>query len=488
MVYLDDFMSEWVKLQNRKEIPALGIGANDGFPLLSLLRKMNYLISETKTETDRKKIEYTGFVLDFQNKTIGIKKTTTDKLKQKFEDAISVSKASIYSQRQVTRHIKADKLESILGILNFIAAISEFGLSKVLHMQLALIHGQQNGQTNIWVSPKMWAEIEYWLTLQTGKTISMTRFTAMHCTLVCPDRDLNVGFSDASSKMYGYKIFDEDKLLYSGAGKFDDSLFQKLADFGIEVPENVADIHINSLEFIAFLLMADKFKHNSVYLPLLDNTVVVQSFIKTRSMNAFANQILQKIFEILHERNIYVRPYWIPTYQMAVYGADDLSRGINSSLTKGIRISDSGFQFISSKFPGPFHLCFGAADGDRMPENWKFSSLHEQNHEKFVNLDPFQFMMKALDDDGLCGTNVIMPPPFLLEQTLDLLFRCVHQKRCLFLIIVPSSRLAQAKMKLKEKKNLRFTQFQGKNRAARLSKKTSEIYYLLQFGSDFEWV
>ena len=62
-----------------------------------------------------------------------------------------------------------------------------------------------------------------------------------------------------------------------------------MTDFGIELPEKITQIHINSLEFIAFLLMVNRFRHNSVYLPLIDNTVVVQSFIKTRSMNVFAN-------------------------------------------------------------------------------------------------------------------------------------------------------------------------------------------------------
>ena len=92
---------------------------------------------------------------------------------------------------------------------------------------------------------------------------------------------------------------------------------------------------------------------------LIDNLPVVQSILKTRSKNRLTNAILQRMFGMLKERNIFIKPVWICTKVMAIAGADDLSRSDYKSVASTIKFSVKGIDFFQRIMPDPLVMVFG---------------------------------------------------------------------------------------------------------------------------------
>ena len=112
----------------------------DSFPLLTLLKKLNYAISESKTEIDRPQLDFTGFNINLTTKRISIKASTVEKLNVKLQE-------SVVTDNNANQFIDIDDLESLMGSLNFCAATCELGLSRTLELMLNLNHAKKDWQT-----------------------------------------------------------------------------------------------------------------------------------------------------------------------------------------------------------------------------------------------------------------------------------------------------------------------------------------------------
>ena len=97
--------------------------------------------------------------------------------------------------------------------------------------------------------------------------------------------------SDDRSKKNGFKIFDQEKLLVSGAGDFGDQIIKRLSELGFNLDIDWTKTAIDKQEFLAFLLMVDNLPRNSYYLAMIDNQIVA-AFNKTRSNIIVTNNIL----------------------------------------------------------------------------------------------------------------------------------------------------------------------------------------------------
>ena len=440
--YIDDFLVE----HNNNFLadqPDFGLYPNDNFPLKSVLKKLGYFISETKTETNVSVLDFCGFVLDLRNKTISIKDTTVQKLTDKINSQVK--------RCQDIRYIETHELEKIMGLLNFVSATSLTGRTQTLELMLGFNYATKHNLTCVNLSDGMLAELDYWKNQYPGSSLHMVRFSTFHSTLHIPGQIPQRGYSDASSKKWGYKIFGETTLLKSGSGFFDDNLVDRLESLGVIVDsETLKLICINTKEYIAVLILVDSLPWNSIFILLIDNSSVVDSFLKTRSKNRLNNAILKRIFEILKERSICARPTWINTRIMDLAGCDDLSRGKNDRLVPNMDISDAGYQFLLRIIPGEFHVVFGHPCLPQSAKEFNYSSFHENEHENYSGLDPLQHLLQATKENKLRGGQIILPPRNLIHRICHILQECVHQITCTFAIIIPASYNSFAK-KLSEK-------------------------------------
>ena len=333
----------------------------------------------------------------------------------------------------------------------------------------------------------MLAELEYWQTLFPGTSLHMTRFATFHSTLHVPDQTPQRGYSDASSKMWGYKVFGETTLLKSGSGHFDDNLVKRLESLGVTVdPETMKLICINTKEYVAVLILVDSLPWNSLFILLIDNSSVVDSMLKTRSKNRLNNAILKRIFEILKERHIFARPTWINTKIMDLAGCDDLSRGRNDKLSPNLDISNAGYKYLLRIIPGNFHVVFGHPCLPETAQDFTYSSFHENDGDQFNGLDPLQHLLQGTQANKLHGAQIILPPHNLIHRVCDVLQQCVHQHRCTFAVIIPASYNSLVKNGLRNKLNFNSSKFQPSGKATRLTKSPRQDYVLITFGSDIK--
>ena len=452
---------------------------NDNFPLKSVLKKLGYFISETKTETNVSVLDFCGFVLDLRNKTISIKDTTVQKLTDKINSQVK--------RCQDIRYIETHELEKIMGLLNFVSATSLTGRTQTLELMLGFNYATKHNLTCVNLSDGMLAELDYWKNQYPGSSLHMVRFSTFHSTLHIPGQIPQRGYSDASSKKWGYKIFGETTLLKSGSGFFDDNLVDRLESLGVIVDsETLKLICINTKEYIAVLILVDSLPWNSIFILLIDNSSVVDSFLKTRSKNRLNNAILKRIFEILKERSIYARPTWINTRIMDLAGCDDLSRGKNDRLVPNMDISDAGYKFLLRIIPGEFHVVFGHPCLPQSAKEFNYSSFHENEHENYSGLDPLQHLLQATKENKLRGGQIILPPRNLIHRICHILQECVHQITCTFAIIIPASYNSFAKNCLRNKKNFNSCRFQPSGKATRLTLCPRQDYILITFGSDIK--
>lgn len=477
ILYIDDFLSQRRDILG-VAVPELGIDALDSFPLLTLLLKLNFFIADHKTERDRSSLEFCGFFLDLHSKQISVKASTIEKMQKKISEGIIVD-------RNNNKFFFFDNLESILGIINFAASASEFGLSKTLELQLNFNSAKSSGANRIWVTPGMQTEIDYWAGLIPGDRMSLAKFACMHSVFYVDGIQPDLMFSDASSGKYGYKIHGESSLLSSGAGDFGINTEQKLRDLGVKLPPNtnLTKEIINSKEMIGSFFGVAKLRHNSFYLGLIDNFPVVAAIRKTRSKNRLSNLVLQAMFKLLKERNIFFMPVWINTKCMAIAGADDLSRADSSCLAETIKFSAKGINYFERFMPEPLTMVFGNIHDCTTYPNFDYASFHEEFDAKFIGIDPFQQLMKGLSEGGLSGTQIIFPPAVFLSKTIEILESSVHQKQCLFCLIVPASQLMPTKLRLQNKLNLRHSKFQYSHKQTKLNIKLRQDYFLIQYGS-----
>ena len=403
-LYIDDFLAQ-KRTKLGEAVPEFGISSMDSFPLLTLLKTLNYAISESKTEIDRPQLDFTGFNINLTTKRISIKATTVVKLQTKLQETIVTDSNS-------NRFIETNDLESLMGSLNFCAATCELGLSRTLELMLNLNHAKKTGKHKVWLSPGMDSEIEFWRSRNPGDSMTFARYNCLHNTLYIPGTAPDLVFTDASSRMYGYKIFGQNSLIASGAGDFGFNVQEKLLEFSIIVTDELVNEAIYVKEFLVFLIAANKLQHNSAYLSLIDNQGVVSAILKTRSSNRLCNRILEELFKLLKRRNIYMRPVWINTTQMLLGGADDASRGDNRFLNQKITFSTEGVTYFKRFFPDNVHIVFGNInEAENLYPDLKFSSFHQQEHPNYSNLDPFVYLMKAYSENALSGTQVCFPPP-----------------------------------------------------------------------------
>ena len=314
----------------------------DSFPLLSLLKKLNYAVSEKKTERDRPQLDFTGFNINLTSKRISIKASTVVKLQNKLTE-------SVVTDSNNNKFMNTNDLESIMGSLNFCAATCELGLSRTLELMLNLNQAKKSGKQRVWISPGMDSEIEFWRNRNPGDSMAFTKFNCLHNCLYIPGTSPDLVFTDASSKMYGFKIFGQNSLISSGAGDFGFDVHEKLREFSIIVTDDLVKEAIYVKEFLVVLIAANKLQHNSSYLSLIDNQGVVSAILKTRSSNRLCNKILEELFKLLKRRNIHFRPVWINTKQMLFGGADDASRGDNKFLNQKITFSKEGVSYFERK-------------------------------------------------------------------------------------------------------------------------------------------
>ena len=478
ILYIDDFLCQ--KRENLGlEMPEFGIEGSDSFPLLSLLKTLNYHIADHKTEQDRTCLDFTGFHFNLTASRISVKSSTVVKLKEKIDDGITVD-------RHNNSFIFTDKLESILGLVNFAASTSEFGLSRTLELLLNFNEARKNAAKRVWITPGMKEELNYWSGLNPGDSLSFNRFICLHAVFHVEGIQPNLLFTDASSTKYGFKVHGDSGLISSGAGHFETHTEQKLISLGVVLPKNtnIKQEIINCKEMIGAFLGMDKLPWNSFYLALIDNLPVVQSILKTRSKNRLTNAILQRMFGMLKERNIFIKPVWICTKVMAIAGADDLSRSDYKSVASTIKFSVKGIDFFQRIMPDPLVMVFGnISDADLYP-TWKYASFHEETDDNFLGEDPFVYLFRGLKENSLKGTQVIFPPSLLFDKTVELLRRTKLQRDCLFCLILPASKLMETKLLLQGKNNLTFSKFQHSNKKTRLSISLRQDYYLLRFGSD----
>ena len=450
----------------------------DSFPLLTLLKKLNYAISESKTEIDRPQLDFTGFNINLTTKRISIKASTVEQLNVKLQE-------SVVTDNNANQFIDIDDLESLMGSLNFCAATCELGLSRTLELMLNLNHAKKTGKHKVWISPGMNEEIEFWKNRNPGDSMAFTRYNCLHNTLFIPGTTPDLVFTDASSRMYGYKIFGSNSLVASGAGDFGFNVQDKLREFNIEVTDELVNEAIYVKEFLVVLIAANKLQHNSAYLSLIDNQGVVSAILKTRSSNRLCNRILEELFKLLKIRNIFMRPVWINTTQMLVGGADDASRGDNNFLNQKITFSKEGVTYFHRFFPDEIHMVFGNInEAEDLYPTLEFSSFHQQDHPNYSNLDPFVHLMRAFSQNALTGTQVCLPPPQMLEKCVQILEETVHQRNCIFVLILPAADLSHVTQRLQNKQNLSHSKFQPSNKKLRLNVKLRQDYFLLRFGSD----
>ena len=476
--YIDDFLVEHDK-NFMADTPEFGLYPNDQFPLKSVLKKLGYNISESKTEANVPVLDFCGLVIDLRNKTLSVKDTTVQKLKQKIDTQVK--------RCQDIKYIETSELEKLMGLLNFVSATSITGLTQTLELMLGLQHAMKHNYTCIDLTPGMLAELNYWKNLYPGTSLHMTRFATFHSTLHLPDQTPQRGYSDASSKMWGYKVFGETTLLKSGSGHFDDNLVERLASLGVIVDsETMKLICINTKEYVAVLILVDSLPWNSLFILLIDNSSVVDSMLKTRSKNRLNNAILKRIFEILKERSIFARPTWINTKSMDIAGCDDLSRGRNEKLMQNIEISDAGYKYLLKLIPGNFHVVFGHPCLPKSAKEFTYSSFHESDEEFFSGLDPLQHLLQGTQPDKLHGGQIILPPSNLIHRVCDILQQCVHQHKCTFAIIIPASFNSMVKNGLRNKPNFTSSRFQPYGKATRLTRSPRQDYIIITFGSDIK--
>lgn len=480
ILYIDDFLC-----QKREKlgvaIPEFNIGAFDTFPLLSLLKILNFHIADHKTEQDRISLDFCGFHFNLNTKRISVKSSTVVKLKKKIEEGV-ISDRNNYS------FIYTEQLESLLGLINFAASTSEFGLSRTLEILLNFNEARKQGARRVWITKGMQEELDYWLSLNPGDSLSFNRFNCLHAVFHIEGIQPNLLFTDASSSKYGFKVHGESGLISTGAGYFERYTEQKLISLGVVLPKNL-DLKkeiINCKEMIGAFLGIDKLAWNSFYLALIDNLPVVQAILKTRSKNRLTNSILQRMFCMLKERNIFLKPVWINTLTMSIAGADDLSRSDYKSIASTIKFSAKGIDFFQRIMPDPLTMVFGNIVDAELYPSWKYASFHDEEDQNFVGVDPFVYLMKGFNENCLKGTQVIFPPSVMLGKTIELLEKIKHQKDCLFCLILPASKLMEAKLRLLDKVNLAFSKFQHSHKKTRLSISLRQDYFLLRFGSDLK--
>ena len=133
-------------------------------------------------------------------------------------------------------------------------------------------------------------ELKYWSDFVPGTKMTIMKFTIIHCCLYLPGMKPERCASDDSSKKYGFKIFDQEKLLVSGAGDFGDQIIKRLSELGFNLDIDWTKTAIDKQEFLAFLLMVDNLPRNSYYLAMIDNQIVA-AFNKTRSNIIFTNKL-----------------------------------------------------------------------------------------------------------------------------------------------------------------------------------------------------
>ena len=467
--YIDDFMLQ-VRSLPGLSFDALGINSMDKFPFLSLLKKLGYIISENKTERGAKKLTFCGYYINLVNGTISIIKDTIDKLHAKLDDAVVV--------RGEHRFIKTAELESLLGLIGFCASCSEMGLSQCLELQLN--HNDASKQDKLYtrITAGMQQEIEFWRTLIPGSSLKLTEFATSHATLSLGEPDPDLGWSDASLRGFGYKIYGEDMLMYSGSGMFDDSLKRALEQFDLDWPEDWLKAAIDSFEYCAFLLMVNRCPWNSVFLFLIDNLSVVASFQKTRSKNRFNNSILKAIFRILKERRISARTAWVNTTAMRHRGADDLSRQEYDGVKQIIRFSEKGVTYLDTFFPGQVTIVFGSDEFVDSHPSVKFTCFHEKFNDCVQNsgLDPFQVIAKLYSENSFRGSMVLFPPPVLFQKTVQMLEKSKKQDSGVVVLIVAADKLAITRQRLNGKSNLKTGKFQARNKRGRLNIRTKQDY------------
>lgn len=467
--YIDDFMLK-VRQVPSTAFEALGITAMDKFPFLSLLKSLGYVISDHKTERGVKKLTFCGYFLDLERKTISIIKDTIEKLHTKLDEAVVV--------REDARLIKTANLESLLGLIGFCASCSEMGLSQCLELQLNFNDASKNDKLYTRITSGMQQEIQYWRSLLPGSSLRLTEFGTSHAVLSLGEKDPNLGWSDASLKGFGYKIFGEDMLLYSGSGLFDDALKRALEQFDLDWPDDWLQAAIDSFEYCAFLMMVNRCPWNSVFLFLIDNLSVVASFQKTRSKNRFNNSILKAIFRILKERRISARAVWVNTKSMSVRGADDLSRQNYDGVRQIVRLSEKGVTFLDTFFPGQLSIIFGSDEFVDSHPNVRFTCFHEKfnNCTQNSGLDPFQVVAKLYSKNSFNGTMVLFPPPVLFNKTVEMLAKTATQESGVVVLIVAADKLAITRQRLKEKDNLKTGKLQARNKRGRLNIRTKQDY------------
>ena len=479
-LYIDDYAFESRAVPAEK-VEHYGIHELDSFPMKSMLESLGYYLSADKTEIDKSIFEFIGYDINLTAKTLGIKQATIQKLHEKLaENTVQVGPHQF---------IEISALESILGSLNFIGSCSELGLTKILHLQLNFISAQKDNKKHVWINEHMEKELTYWKNFLPGTSVAITSFSTRHCNLFTSGEQPEKCASDASSTKYGWKIFGDNQIMTSGAGDFGPSLIKKLSalEFSLSVDWENQAIYVK--EFLAFYLMIEMLPRRSTYLGWCDNQIVCANFQKTRSNNPVTNEILIRIFKLLSEREIHLKIVWVPTKVMLHGGADDISRNDYGCFNRIIRISNLGWEFIKKKFPQKYHLVFGYILDAHENDGITYSSFHQEELEdQFVNMDPFQHMYQAYDNNKLTGTQVIMPPVNVLQKTIQTIENFKHQNSCIFLLIIPKSQLFFAKMRLKHKLNFEYFKFQASNKGkfSKLTIRTREDHYAIRFGSDLK--
>ena len=469
LAYIDDFMWELRELPGLP-FEALGINQLDKFPFLSLLKNLGYVISEHKTEREARKITFCGYFINLDNSTISIIKETIEKLHRKLDEAVVITKDG--------KFMKTANLESLLGLIGFCASCSEMGLSQCLELQLNFNDAGKRDKLYTRITDGMQQELNFWRSLLPGSSLKLTEFSTNHATMHIEGITPDLGWSDASLRGFGYKIYGEDRILYTGSGLFDDSLKRALEKFDLEWPENWLQAAIDSYEYCGFLLMVDRCPWNSVYLWLIDNYSVVSSFQKTRSKNRFNNSILKAIFRIMKERRISARAVWVSTKAMKHRGADDLSRQEYDGVKQIIRLSEKGVTFLNTFFPGEISIVFGSDEFVETHPDVKFTCFHEKFNDCTQNsgLDPFQVVSKLFSRNSIKGTIVLFPAPILLNKTIQMLEKSEKQELGVVVLIVSADKFSITRQRLREKDNLRTAKFQGRNKKGRLNIRPKQDY------------
>ena len=289
---------------------------SDYQPLVENYRRLGLYLSHEKRQTGAI-VEYVGYQLNFETKTIQIRPRTIAKAQEKLETGFK------FDPESCGLAIGLEELEQLLGSIEFLSNCSFVGRSRSSHLTNLLNIGRREGKDRVVLDSSCYSEVMFWKAYCSAPTLVPMAEQKMDLYQI-------KSYSDASTSKWAYLMYGDSKT--AGAGQF---------------PASYNGESILLKECYALYQLTLVLKPETNNLVHCDNQSLVAMYRKTRSTkNLLVTRYLELIHLELFQRRSVMELIWINTDQMNEYGADGLSRGRSDKIFEPYSLSEKGKRYM----------------------------------------------------------------------------------------------------------------------------------------------